>query len=207
MITRCIILGVMLVMGTHLSIADDMDSMDVVQRTRGAYRLELHVIGGIGATRYEQPPSRYSNQSVFTGYNGNVRLMWHPDHLLGIGIMTGYQVFSLERFTPSIENDLSQETKMQLGSVPIHAVFEMRGDHVRIGAGIGAYLLLSDLMEQDTHTYSSAVAYGGSAWLGYSFALSDRVRLGPDIVVQIVSDRGIGNLSAMLTLQVDLLSY
>lgn len=199
------LLLIVLIMMVGCSQAGAVDGLLPVQRSE--YRLELHAIGGIGATWYDQAPSRYSNERLFTGYNGNVRIMWHPDHLLGVGLMTGYQVFSLERFSPTPENGLGENTKMQLGSVPIHAVFEMQGPHVRIGAGIGAYVLLSQLYEAEAITNSSSISFGGSAWLGYAFAISDRLRIGPDLVVQVVSDRGIGNVSAMITVQIDLLSY
>lgn len=201
---RLFVLMILVVAGgrLHAAVTDGLVPLD-----RAEYRLELHAIGGLGATWYSEPPSRYSNERIFTGYNGNARIMWHPDHLLGVGLMTGYQVFSLERFSPGPDNDLVQETKMQLGSIPIHAVFEMQGPYVRIGAGIGMYVLLSQLHEGDAITYSNSLAFGGSAWIGYAFTLSDRLRIGPDLVVQVISDRGIGNVSAMVTVQIDLLSY
>lgn len=201
---RVVLLSILCTLTAYLyAVAND----GLLPLQRSEYRVELHAICGVGATWYTDPPSRYSNERVFTGYNGNMRIMWHPDHLLGVGVMTGYQVFSLERFSPAPENDLLQETKMQLGSIPIHAVFEMQGPYVRIGAGIGTYILLSQLHEGEAITYSSSFAFGGSAWIGYAFSISDRLRIGPDVVVQVISDRGIGNVSAMVTVQIDVLSY
>ncbi len=179
--------------------------MQDVRAQDTTYRVELHVIGGIGATRYSEPPSIYGDQRVFVGYNVNVRLMWHPDHLLSIGLMSGYQVFSHESIDslPRFPDGLS----MELNSVPFHVVFEVRPMNIRFGAGIGLYLLQSQLTENGVTTHSDDIAYGGSAWIGYTFKLAERLRIGPDIVLQVLSDRGVANLSAMLTLQYDLIRY
>ena len=171
------------------------------------YRLELHVIGGIGGTLYSDAPSKYSERNAFFGYNFNVRLMWHPNHLLSAGFMSGYQVFSTQKFDSGDSPEITEPIKMELNSVPFHIAFEVRPLDIRFGAGIGFYLLQSQIKESTGITHSSDLAYGGSAWVGYTFALDDRLRIGPDLVLQIVSDRGIANLSAMVTLQYDLLVY
>ena len=171
------------------------------------YRVELHLIGGFGGTKYVEPPSRYSTRETFFGYNVNARIMWHPDHLLSVGVMSGYQVFSTEIFSADNHEELEEDLRLELSSVPIHLAFEVRPLNIRFGAGIGAYLLLSQLEERNQITYSWDVAYGGSAWVGYAFTPVPRVRIGPDVVLQVLSDRGIANLSAMITLQYDLIVY
>ena len=185
--------------------SDSLEVDSTVNLNEGSYRVELHVIGGIGATRYSEPPSIYGDKQVFIGYNVNFRLMWHPDHLMSIGLMSGYQVFSHESIdsVPSYPDGLS----MELNSIPLHLVFEVRPMNIRFGAGIGLYLLQSQLNENGVITHSDDLAYGGSAWIGYTLELADRLRIGPDIVLQVLSDRGVANLSAMITLQYDLLRY
>jgi len=175
--------------------------------TDSLYRLELHVIGGFGGTKYTEPPSIFSEREVFFGYNVNARLMWHPDHLLSVGVMSGYQVFSREGFQAEEHDGLDQDLSLELSSVPIHLAFEVRPLNIRFGAGIGVYLLLSQLREGDLITHSWDVAYGGSAWIGYAIEPMPRLRIGPDLVLQVLSDRGIANLSAMITLQYDLIVY
>lgn len=175
--------------------------------TDTTYRVELHLIGGFGGTKYTEPPSIFSEREVFFGYNVNARLMWHPDHLLSIGVMSGYQVFSREGFQASEHDGLENDLSLELSSVPIHLAFEVRPLNIRFGAGIGVYLLLSQLQEQGQITHSWDVAYGGSAWVGYAFEPIPRLRVGPDLVLQVLSDRGIANLSAMITVQYDLIVY
>jgi hypothetical protein len=183
------------------------DTSNVDTATRGDYRLELHAIGGLGLTRYSEPPSRYSTRQAFFGYNVNARAMWHPDHLMSVGLMSGYQVFSREHFAENASGEPDRDAVMELSSIPIHLVFEVRPLDIRFGGGIGVYVLLAQLHEDGDITHSWDVAYGGSVWVGYSFKVMDRLRIGPDLVLQLVSDRGIGNLSAMLTVQYDVLVY
>ena len=189
------------------TITTDLSDVDPRLVPTDDYRLELHLIGGVGATLYNEAPSIYADRKGFFGYNVNVRLMWHPNHLLSIGLMSGYQVFSRQKFEPGDHPDITEPVTFELNSVPIHLAFEVRPLNIRFGAGLGVYLLQSQIRESAGITHSDDFAYGGSAWVGYTFALSERVRLGPDVVVQILSDRGISNFSAMVTFQYDLLIY
>lgn len=187
--------------------AVDTSGVDERLTPKDDYRLELHLIGGAGSTVYNEAPSIYAERRAFFGYNVNVRLMWHPNHLLSAGIMSGYQVFSRQKFEVGDHPDITDPVTFELNSVPIHLAFEVRPLDIRFGAGIGVYLLQSQLKETSGITHSNDFAYGGSAWVGYTFALTERIRLGPDVVVQIVSDRGISNFSAMVTFQYDLIVY
>lgn len=204
-----IVFVVLLAPTVHAQDSTNVDSshVDSLLLPTDDYRLELHVIGGVGGTQYSDAPSIYSDRKTFFGYNVNVRLMWHPNHLLSAGLMSGYQVFSAQKFDQEDKPDITEPIKMELNSVPFHVAFEVRPLNIRFGAGIGLYLLQSQITESNTTTHSSDLAYGGSAWIGYTFALTDRLRIGPDAVLQIVSDRGIANLSAMVTFQYDLLVY
>lgn len=203
-----VVCGLWLMVGVSPVLAQS-DSTAVVDTTagRGDYHVELMLIGGMGATRYKEPPSVVNDQTTFRGWNANVRLMWHPDHLLGMGVMSGYQVFSRETIEAGSIPDVAEDVTLELSSVPIHIAFEMRPLHIRFGAGIGVYILMSQLIESTGTTYSSDLAYGGSAWLGYEFDITDHLHIGPDLVLQVLSDRGISNLSAMIVLRYDLLSY
>ena len=171
------------------------------------YRLELHLVGGFGATQYPDPPSRYNDRRFFVGYNVGARIMWHPDHLLSVGFMSGYRVYSNEIFSAENNPELDEDVRMELSSIPLQLAFEVRPLNIRFGAGLGGYLLLSQLEERGAITNSWDIAYGGSAWIGYAFQPVPRFRIGPDVVLQVLSDRGIANLSAMITLQYDILVY
>lgn len=203
-----VVCGLWLAVGGQLATAqtDSTAAADSVLG-RGDYHIELMLIGGVGATLYKEPPSVVNDQTTFRGWNVNARLMWHPDHLLGMGLMSGYQVFSRETVEAGSIPDVNEDVTLELSSIPIHVAFEMRPLHIRFGAGIGVYILMSDLIESSGKTQSSDLAYGGSAWLGYEFDITDHLHIGPDLVLQVLSDRGISNLSAMLVLRYDVLSY
>lgn len=206
--------GIISVAGTTAASGQEAPTPDSAAAA-GEYHFELQLIGGYGRTRYEQQPSIHDAKKDHSGWNVNLRFMWHPDHLLSMGLMSGYQVFSRETLnyfpydqtTGTIDSSTTREVTMELSSVPIHLAFEMRPLHIRIGAGLGVYLLQSQLIENDSITHSSDVSFGGSAWVGYEFDLTKHLHIGPDIVIQLLSDRGIRNISAMLVLRYDLLSY
>jgi hypothetical protein len=172
------------------------------------YHFELQMIGGMGVTRYEHPPSVIGESQSFRGWNVNLRFMWHPDHLLSMGLMTGYQVFSREDTVLTFAGETEPtDLTLELSSVPVHLAFEMRPLHIRVGAGLGVYVLMSQLIENGVVTYSTDYAYGGSAWVGYEFDITESLHIGPDLVLQLISDRSIANLSAMLVLRLDVLEY
>ena len=61
-----------------------------------------------------------------SGFSGTIRLMWEPDHLLSLGLESGYlQLYRLNNKQVSVSgNDF--EVSTELTAIPIFTVFSMK---------------------------------------------------------------------------------
>jgi len=95
-----------------------------------------YFFSGRGAPEYLQPNLRRVNPM------GTVRLLWHPDHLLKLGLETGYVRFYSYGLTDSAGN----RGRISLDAVPVLLVWSMSvSRHLNIFAGTGGYFLQSRL--------------------------------------------------------------
>src|SRR6266700_3172106 len=70
------------------------DSVNAQQPAQDSlYRVETHIEFGPLLSHYVngRPLPEGASPNVM-GYNGMLRLMWHPNHKLAVGILTGYQL-------------------------------------------------------------------------------------------------------------------
>lgn len=171
------------------------------------YTIEALITLGIKETRFANPTSQYSDRQVFPGITAKGRIHWFPNHMLGVGIQSGYELFSREEFTVTDSTQSPITLLMQLSGVPIHLVFEMRPLDFRLGVGMGVYLLTSRIIRNDIMTKSTDLAFGVSALVGYELHFFDRIHIGPEIGLYIISDRSIVSVSPSITLRYDLMKY
>ena len=76
------------------------------------------------------------------GFSGTVRVMWNPEHLLSVGLETGYQyLYSIDVSDYSTDYGTTQFSA-SMYAVPIFMVFSMKiAPNVKLTAGSGMYLL------------------------------------------------------------------
>ncbi|TCJ12619.1 hypothetical protein EPD60_15240 [Flaviaesturariibacter flavus] len=109
----------------------------------GDHALVAYINGGAGfffsrrgAPDYLKPQLRRINPV------GTVRLLWHPDHLLKVGLESGYIKFYEYGLTDSAGNS----GRVSLEAVPLLLVWSMSlSKHFNIFAGSGAYFLRTNL--------------------------------------------------------------
>ena len=78
------------------------------------------------------------------GFSGTLRIMWNPEHLLSVGLETGYQyLYSVD--VSNYETDFgSTNFSASMYTVPIFIVFAMKiTSNIKINGGSGMYLLYS----------------------------------------------------------------
>ena len=78
------------------------------------------------------------------GFSGTIRLMWEPEHLLSIGIETGY--LQLYNFNTQrvIQDTIIFNGSSELTAVPILTVYSMElFENFRLSVGSGFFLLTS----------------------------------------------------------------
>jgi hypothetical protein len=79
---------------------------------------------------------------------------------------------------------------------------------VEVGTGIGVYLLESIWrVNGEQRVSSTASELGVSSWIGYDIEILDRLNIGPEVNLHVLSGRGIVALGAGLRVRYDLLRY
>src|SRR5512142_911147 len=69
------------------------------QSSDTSYHIELHVEGGPMTTMFLRTRTIPRGASAITGgYNAIGRIMWHPDHLFAIGLLSGTQLLVTENY-------------------------------------------------------------------------------------------------------------
>lgn len=171
------------------------------------FAVELVVTASVQATQYEQLPTAQSIDKRFTGSAFLGKAIWRPNHLLGVGIQSGYITFSNEEL--SIPGNPSIPTvDVVLTAVPIHMVLSMNPGDFDFGVGIGGYVLQSRWrLDDEPRVNSSDVEYGIISWIGYEFAVAERFTIGPEIALHVLSNRGIASLAAGIRIRYDVARY
>src|SRR5256885_423742 len=71
------------------------------------YRVEAHFeMGPMGSYFVHGRPLPAGASDKTLGYDGILRVLWHPDHRLAVGLLTGYQMIVSEHFiVPDSQSD------------------------------------------------------------------------------------------------------
>jgi len=171
------------------------------QDSKTVHTLYIHAGGGL--TRNISDFDAITDGLQRSGLLGTVRLMWTPEHLLSVGIESGFQrVYAVEvTDAPSPVGPISGNSV--LNAVPVTLVFSMPvigGFEAYVGAGFS--VLYSTVEFLGDKTVSSVYTPSFMAAGSYFFPLSDDLKLGGELRY-IYYDRFIDH---NLALQV-LLSY
>ncbi len=154
------------------------DSTGVNIQHRGKYAFVLYAGGGwfyytgpVGA------PALGSTTSIIHSHPiGTLRIMWHPDHRLRVGLETGYTNF----YTYSIKAN-NTPGKVNLTAVPVLLVWSMAiTPRFNIFAGAGLYLLTTNLDYQGKLA-SRATSLGLNISANYVQPVSRKFGLGAEL--------------------------
>jgi hypothetical protein len=190
-----IILGFLLLAFSIQSYGQEEFSLQ--PRKRGAYAWVASFSGGAGyfVSNSGAPPylsRRISNLSHVASF----RLMWHPDHLLNVGIETGHLTFYTYRFRDSV----NREGIVRLSAIPALVVWNMAvTKRLNLFAGSGVYFLRSNLDYRGKST-ADKLSIGWMAAGSYIHPLSAKVGLGTEIKWMDATETANGILSLQLQL-------
>lgn len=172
------------------------------------YRLELYVSGGPQISWFRERRTPISVETGAAGTNLMARAMWHPDHLLSVGLLSGWTSFSTEQLQLTNAEGELRTVDAHLTAIPMQIAFGMQKGGVEIGVGIGAYWLFSDVGRTDgVRATSSQIESGVSAMLAYTYMFTDRLGIGPEVNVHALSYRGITAASGQIRVRYDLFTY
>ncbi|MEN8193746.1 MAG: hypothetical protein ABFS12_13065 [Bacteroidota bacterium] len=136
------------------------------------------------------------------------RFMWEPEHLLRLGIESGYlPLFYLEtKFYDTVFG--STVAELSLNSVPIMAVFAMEVvENFEIIGGIGGFLLISEVFSFDNYVLSTSWSNAYELGLSYLYPISKDLKLGGEVKSYYLSKLENYNLVFHVSLKYLLFSY
>lgn len=170
----------------------------------GDYSVRLTALGAGMVTLYDKPPTVQSTNTTYLGNALCGRLVWHPDHLLAVGVQSGFVFFSADDL---IING-KESGKAGLAAVPIHMVLTISSKGFEFGVGLGMYQLESLWkLEGIERATSTAYEYGVNPWVSYEFQVANRFTVGPEIGAHVLSNRGMKTVYLGLKVTGDVVRY
>jgi hypothetical protein len=166
-------------------------------KKRGAYAWVATLSGGGGYfVSNEGAPEYLSRKISNLSHVASFRLMWHPDHLLNVGVETGHLTFYSYRFRDS----LNREGTVKLQAIPVLIEWNMAvTKRLNLFAGSGVYFLRTNL-DYRGKTTSHKLSIGWMAAGSYIHPLSANVGLGTEIKWMDATETANGILSLQLQL-------
>lgn len=146
---------------------------------RGTHSLVLYVSGGLGYYYIQKDglPTHLSTTPQHLHRVGTVRVMWHPDHLLKLGVETGYLTFYRYTFRDST----GTSGKVALTAIPLLIEWSMSlSKRLNVFAGSGLYMLNTRLNYKGK-TVAPKLSIGWMAAGSYIQPLSENTGLGAEL--------------------------
>ncbi|HVK97311.1 MAG TPA: hypothetical protein VM368_05805 [Flavisolibacter sp.] len=164
---------------------------------RGEYSLVAYISGGAGYYISNRGvPHQFRSNISNRGRIGTVRVMWHPDHLLKVGLETGYLTF----YTYSFEDSVRNSGNVRLSATPLLVEWTMAvTKRINLFAGSGVYFLKTHL-DYAGKTSSTQVSVGWMAAASYIHPLSKDIGLGAEIKWMDAAETADGFISAQVQL-------
>lgn len=145
---------------------------------RGQYSLVAYISGGMGYfAENAGAPAFVTTRLNKWGPAATVRILWHPDHLLRMGVETGHITF----YSYTIKDSVGNTGKTSLTGIPLLLVASMPIT-ARINAffGTGFYQMTTNLNYKGS-TSSGKFAVGWMIAASYIQPLSKNLGLGTEL--------------------------
>ncbi len=141
---------------------------------------------GVGYSRYFTTMD-YDDLNK-NGFSGLVKVMWNPEHLLSIGLETGYQyLYSIDISNYDTEFGTT-EFKASMYAVPVFIVFAMKvAPNVKLTAGTGMHLLYNSGEIFGDKIQSNQISIGAHAGVAYTYPINNSMSIGGELVYSYIS--------------------
>ncbi|RYD98311.1 MAG: hypothetical protein EOP50_05040 [Sphingobacteriales bacterium] len=162
---------------------------------RGNYALVAYINGGLGVFASERSSPAYLNPKM-NRFNpvATIRIMWHPDHLLKVGLESGHITF----FRYGLTDSAGKKGSISLEATPLLLVWSMSvSERLNIFAGSGAYFLKTRL-DYDGKTTANKFSVGWMAAASYIFPLGKNSGLGTEFKWLYAAETSNGSLCLQL---------
>jgi len=141
-------------------------------------------------------------------FNATAKVMWQPEHLLRVGIESGYLSFYSYKQTGFISEFGTTDVKSSLSAVPIILVFAMElFDNFEVSSGVGVYFLFSEIDSYNNKVSSSVFSNGYYASLSYFHSLNHDISIGGELKYYYLSKIEDADISLQFVLKYNFLEY
>ena len=122
------------------------------------------------------------------GFSGTVRVMWNPEHLLSLGLESGYQyLYSLDVSDFSTEFG-NTNVKASMYTIPIFIVFSMKVlPNIKLSAGSGVYLLFNSGEAFGDELNSNQISIGAHMGISYTYPINNSMAIGGELLYSYFS--------------------
>jgi hypothetical protein len=179
-------------------------SQSYSQSNDSEYAITAYVNGGYSRFISELE----DNDLNKNGFSGTIRLMWEPEHILSIGLESGY--IDLYQFDTQNAQALGNtfEVSSSLTVVPILTIFSMEiFENFKLSIGSGIFILTSKVDALNNPVQSDLVSTGALASGSYYYPLSSTIFLGGEIKYYLINKIEDGSLNFQFSLQYRFLTY
>lgn len=122
------------------------------------------------------------------GFSGSVRIMWNPEHLLSVGLETGYQyLYSIDLSDYSTEFGTT-DFSASMYTIPIFMVVTMKvAPDIKLTSGSGMYLLYNAGNIFDDKLESNQISIGVYGGISYTYPINNSISLGGELQYAYIS--------------------
>ena len=149
------------------------------QESDSLYHINFDI--GLGPAMY-LTSMNYENLYGSYPFVFTFRFMWEPEHLLRLGIESGYlPLFYLEtKFYDTVFGDT--EAELSLNSVPIMGVFAMEVvENFEVFGGVGGFILISEVTSFENYVLSTSWSNAYELGFSYLYPISKKLKLGGEV--------------------------
>ena len=139
---------------------------------------------GLGYSRFVTNSSTENLNK--NGFSGTFRITWHPEHLLSLGLETGYQQLYSLNTNVTIPKLGTSAAQVSMVTVPIFIIFSMKifpqslpNFEIKFGSGI--FLLYNNGEVFGNELNSSLLSIGASIGATYLHPLNDFISIGGEL--------------------------
>jgi len=161
-----------------------ISSVALPQLNDTTYSLSTEI--GVGYSRYFTTID-YDDLNQ-NGFSGTVRVMWNPEHLLSLGLESGYQyLYSLDVSDYSTEFG-NTNVKASMYTIPIFIVFSMKVlPNIKLSAGSGVYLLFNSGEAFGDELSSNQISIGAHMGISYTYPINNSMAVGGELLYSYFS--------------------
>src|ERR1035437_5797976 len=108
------------------------------------YRIEAHIEAGPIISEFRKRGLPQDAALTTVGYNGFVRLMWHPDYMVAVGVLSGYELIVADRYY--VPDSLTDGwIHSSLTAIPMMFDVSIQQFGFEFGLGLGGYFATSTI--------------------------------------------------------------